>query len=84
MKRVWKINSLLNARRDMFVSFFFLLQCILLSDIAASQSNILAVDSFNGLKEGTAPAEWAIKEWNGKADVHVVKDETGHVLRPRN
>ena len=84
MKRVWKINFLLNARRDVFVSFFFLLQCILLSDIAASQSNILAVGSFNGLKEGTAPAEWAIKEWNGKADVHVVKDETGHVLRLRS
>lgn len=75
MKRVWKIS---------FVSFFFLLQCVLLLDIAASQSNILAVGSFNGLKEGTAPTEWAIKEWKGKADVQVVKDEAGHVLRLRS
>ena len=68
----------------MFVSFFFLLQCILLSDIAASQSNILAVDSFNGLKEGTAPAEWAIKEWKGRADVQIVKNGTVSVLRLRS
>jgi len=75
MKRVWKIN---------FVSFFFLLQCILLSDIAASQSNILTVGSFNGLKEGAAPAEWAIKEWKGKADVQIVKNGAASVLRLRS
>lgn len=75
MKRICKIN---------FISCFFLLQCILFLDIAHSQGNVLAVSNFNGLKEGTVPAEWAIKEWKGKADTQVVKDEAGNVVRLRS
>lgn len=75
MKRICKIN---------IICFFFLLQCIMFLDVVYSQGNILAVDNFNGLKEGTAPAEWAIKEWKGKADVQIVKDKAGNVVRLRS
>ena len=75
MNRIWKIN---------FVSLFFLLQSVLFLDTANSQDNILAVSNFNGLKEGAAPSEWSIKEWKGKADVQIVRDETGNVIRLRS
>src|SRR3990172_5472550 len=62
----------------------FVLFCIYLPDNAMSQTNALAVGSFNSLKEGIVPPEWAVKEWKGKADVQVVKDDSGQVLRLRS
>src|SRR3990172_7508616 len=61
----------------------FILFCIWLPDNAMSQTNVLTVGSFNSLKEGIVPPEWAVKEWKGKADAQVVKDDSGHALRLR-
>ena len=62
----------------------FVLFCIYLPDNAMSQTNVLTVGSFNSLKEGMAPPEWAVKEWKGKADAQVVKDDSSKALRLRS
>ncbi|MEK6539128.1 MAG: DUF3047 domain-containing protein, partial [Deltaproteobacteria bacterium] len=62
----------------------FVLFCIYLPDSAMGQTNALEVGSFNSLKEGMAPPEWAVKEWKGKADAQVVKDDSSQALRLRS
>lgn len=66
------------------VLILFILSHFLSSYIVVASPNILSIAKFSSLKEGTLPSEWEIKEWKGKADIQVVKDNTTYALRMRS
>ncbi|MBI5875945.1 MAG: DUF3047 domain-containing protein [Deltaproteobacteria bacterium] len=65
--------------KKIFCISIFIISCSLAAfSIVAAQGSVLMVALFSGLKEGTVPSDWRIKEWKGKADAQIISDNTGH------
>lgn len=75
------MEAIIQMYKKTLTILLFLLITILFPIDTFSLNDILQVESFKGMKVGSLPPKWDVKEWKGKIDASIVKDDKDNALR---